>query len=123
VSWIVAYHVDYAEELKQESLAVREAVIAIVNLLAELGPQLSRPQCDTLKNSAYANMKELRFSLPDGEWRIAFAFDPNRQAILLVGGSKSGRPERRFYKGLIRIADMRYAEHLANLARETKEKQ
>ena len=61
-------------------------------------------------------MKELRFSLSDGEWRIAFAFDPERQAILLVGGSKSGVSERQFYRDLIRIADARFATHLATLA-------
>ena len=53
-------------------------------------------------------MKELRFTLADGEWRIAFAFDPERSAILLVGGSKSGVSEKRFYKDLIRVADERF---------------
>jgi len=57
-------------------------------------------------------MKELRFSLADGEWRIAFAFDPERCAILLVGGSKSGVSERQFYKDLIRVADARFTAHL-----------
>jgi hypothetical protein len=50
-------------------------------------------------------MKELRFTLPGGAWRIAFAFDPERQAILQVGGSKSGTKEKRFYRDLIRVAD------------------
>jgi hypothetical protein len=66
------------------------------------------PHCDTLKGSKYANMKELRFTLPDGEWRVAFAFDPERCAILLVGGSKSGVSEKQFYKDLIRVADARF---------------
>jgi hypothetical protein len=57
-------------------------------------------------------MKDLRFTLPDGEWRVAFAFDPERSAILLVGGSKSGVNEKRFYKDLIRVADARFAAHL-----------
>lgn len=63
-------------------------------------------------------MKELRFSLPDGAWRIAFAFDPERRAILLVGGSKSGRNERQFYRDLIRVADDRFTAHLAALAKD-----
>jgi hypothetical protein len=50
-------------------------------------------------------MKELRFSAADGEWRVAFAFDPRRSAILLVAGDKSGGSERRFYRQLIRKAD------------------
>ena len=57
-------------------------------------------------------MKELRFTLADGEWRIAFAFDPERRAILLVGGSKSGVSQRQFYKNLIRTADARFTAHL-----------
>jgi hypothetical protein len=60
-------------------------------------------------------MKELRFTLPDGEWRIAFAFDPERSAILLVGGSKSGTNERQFYKDLIWVADARFTAHLKTL--------
>jgi hypothetical protein len=57
-------------------------------------------------------MKELRFTLPDGEWRIAFAFDPRRRAILLVGGSKSGISQRHFYRDLIRLADGRFGAHV-----------
>jgi hypothetical protein len=57
-------------------------------------------------------MKELRFTLPDGEWRTAFAFDRERNAILLVGGSKSGMSEARFYRDLIRAADERFSTHL-----------
>jgi len=60
-------------------------------------------------------MKELRFTLRDGEWRIAFAFDPERCAILLIGGSKSGTSEKRFYKDLIRVADERFTNHLKTL--------
>jgi hypothetical protein len=60
-------------------------------------------------------MKELRFDLADGVWRIAFAFDPNRQAILLVGGSKSGVNEKRFYRDLIRVADERFNGHLKTM--------
>jgi len=60
-------------------------------------------------------MKELRFTLADGEWRVAFAFDPKRHAILLVGGSKSGTNEKRFYRELIRVADARFDKHLEGL--------
>jgi hypothetical protein len=71
-----------------------------------------------IKGSKHANMKELRFSLSDGEWRIAFAFDPRRQAILLVGGSKSGVSERQFYRDLIRVADARFDAHLKTLPKD-----
>jgi hypothetical protein len=84
-------------------------------LLAQFGPQLGRPRVDTLKGSKHTNMKELRFDAADGAWRVAFAFDPRRRAILLVAGDKSGGGEKRFYRRLITKADARYDAHLANL--------
>ena len=70
---------------------------------------------DTLKDARYSKMKELRFDAADGVWRIVFAFDPRRRAILLCGGDKSGVSEGRFYRGLIATADKRYAAHLAEI--------
>ena len=99
---------------------VRTEILALSLVLEEFGPQLGRPRADTLKGSRHANMKELRFSAADGEWRLAFAFDPKRRAILLVAGDKSGGSERRFYRELIRKADGRFDAHLARLKRERK---
>ena len=65
-----------------------------------------------MKDSRHANMKELRFDAQDGVWRVAFAFDPKRRAILLIAGDKSGGSERRFYRELIRRADGRFDAHL-----------
>ena len=56
-------------------------------------------------------MKELRFRADGGVWRIAFAFDRERAAILLVGGDKSGVGSGRFYKALIKRADARFDQH------------
>jgi hypothetical protein len=89
-------------------------------LLQQFGPQLGRPRVDTLNASRPANMKELRFSAADGEWRVAFAFDTKRKAILLVAGDKSGGSEKRFYKQLIARADDRFDAHLARLKKERK---
>jgi hypothetical protein len=57
-------------------------------------------------------MKELRFYADNGVWRIAYAFDPERQAVILVAGDKSGTNEKRFYKTLIKTADTRFDAHL-----------
>ena len=89
--------------------------------MQQFGPQLGWPRVDTLKDSRHANMKELRFSAADGEWRVAFAFDTKRKAILLVAGDKSGGSEKRFYRGLIRKADDRFEAHLARLKKEKRE--
>ncbi len=63
-------------------------------------------------------MKEMRFGAAGGEWRAAFAFDPAREAVLLVAGDKSGGSGRRFYRTLLRKADERFDRHLARLANE-----
>ena len=68
-----------------------------------------------MNGSKHANMKELRFEADGGVWRVAFAFDPRREAILLVAGDKSGGSEARFYRSLIKRADARYDAHLKAL--------
>ena len=97
-------------------------VIAKVELLKVLGPQLGRPHADTLNGSKYANMKELRGKTATAVLRVAFAFDPDRAAILLIGGDKSGINEKRFYKALIERADKLYDTHLDQLKRKQKGK-
>ncbi len=57
-------------------------------------------------------MKELRFSVNNGVWRVTFAFDLHRQAILLMAGNKSGVSEKRFYKQLIKKSDQRFDDHM-----------
>ena len=118
MEWDVRFDPAFAQEAKGFARTVQIEISALAGLLRQFGPQLRRPHCDTLKGSKHANMKELRFRLPDGEWRIAFAFDPARQAILLVGGSKSGVSERQFYRDLIRAADMRFDAHLRTLPKD-----
>ena len=96
-------------------------IIAKVELLKLLGPRLARPHADTLNGSKHANMKELRFAWNGQVWRVAFAFDPQRQAILLVGGDKGGVDQRRFYKRLLTVADARYDDHLGSLCQPKEE--
>jgi hypothetical protein len=112
MDWDVRFDPAFAAEAKKFARAVQLEIAALAGLLQRFGLQLGRPHCDTLKGSKHTNMKELRFTVSDGEWRIAFAFDPERRAILLVGGSKSGMNERQFYKDLIRVADARFTAHL-----------
>lgn len=118
MDWEVRFDPAFAAESRAFARAAQLEIAALAGLLRQFGPQLRRPHCDTLKGSKHANMKELRFTLPDGEWRVAFAFDVERQAILLVGGSKSGVSEKQFYRDLIRVADARFAAHL-KATRET----
>lgn len=90
-------------------------VFAAINALAEHGPTLPRPLADTLTGSAVKNLKELRpGSSGRSEVRILFAFDPTRQAVLLVAGDKA-REWTRWYQRAIPLAERRFAEHVAAL--------
>ena len=113
MSWVVEIADEFEPEFDALPREVQTEMLAFSRLLQQFGPQLGRPRVDTLKGSGHANMKELRFSAADGEWRVAFAFDPKRKAILLVAGDKSGVSERRFYRELIRKADELFEAHLA----------
>lgn len=119
-NWIVGLHPDFAEEVEAWMPDVRVEMLAQAGLLAKVGPGLGRPRVDTLNGSKHARMKELRFSAGGGEWRVAFAFDPDRQAVLLVGGDKSGVNQKRFYRSLVAKADARFDDHLAMLGQEKK---
>jgi len=87
-------------------------VMAKVELLKVLGPSLGRPHADTLNGSKHKNMKELRADTRESVLRIAFAFDPNRCAILLCAGNKAGVSTKRFYRRLIDCADRLFDAHL-----------
>ncbi len=118
MNWLVAFHPDFETEFDALLEEVQDELLAIASLLETFGPQLGRPHVDTLNGSQHTNMKELRFNAAGGVWRVAFAFDPERCAILLVAGDKSGGSEQRFYKQLIKKADRRFNQHLAQLKGE-----
>ncbi len=118
--WAVEIGDEFESEFDDLDDDVRMEILALARLLQQFGPQLGRPRVDTLSGSRHANMKELRLSAADGEWRIAFAFDTRRKAILLAAGDKSGGGEKRFYKQLIAKADERFDTHLARLEKRKR---
>ncbi|MGH3304621.1 MAG: type II toxin-antitoxin system RelE/ParE family toxin [Streptosporangiaceae bacterium] len=98
-----------------------QQVIAALRELRGSGPALGRPLADTVKGSRHKNMKELRpGSSGRSEIRILFAFDPARQAVLLVAGDKAGRWER-WYKRNVPLADDRFDEHLERMRKRRDE--
>jgi hypothetical protein len=115
MKWIVQFDTAFEPEFAALTEDVQDELLAHAKLLETFGPQLGRPRVDTLNGSKHANMKELRFAAADGVWRVAFAFDPKRRAILLVAGDKAGTSEKRFYRQLIKKADERFEEHLKRL--------
>lgn len=103
---------DWLDSLDDRSV---EQVIAAIRVLEERGPNLGRPLVDTVTASRHRNMKELRpGSSGRSELRVLFAFDPARQAILLVAGDKSGNWQR-WYKKNIPVADNSLDAHLNRL--------
>ncbi len=118
--WDIEISDEFEPEFDALHEDVQDEILAHAHLLQEYGPQLGRPRVDTVNGSRHANMKELRFHAADGVWRVAFAFDTRRHAILLVAGDKSDGSEKRFYDELIRKADKRFDTHLARLKKERK---
>ena len=110
MSWQVVMHLKFEKEFSELAEEVQDSIAKMSGMLAKFGPHLGRPFVDTLEGSKYANMKEFRFRENDGVWRVAFAFDQERQAVLLVAGNKSGIGQKHFYKELIRKADIRFKE-------------
>lgn len=95
-----------------------DLVAEAIDLLAEQGPALGRPLVDRIQASKFHNMKELRpGSSGSAEVRMLFAFDPQREAIFLIAGDKSGQWNK-WYQTAIPVADARFEEHLRNLKEE-----
>jgi len=90
VRWVVEIGDEFEPEFDSLHEDVQTEILALSRLLQQFGPLLGRPRVDTLKGSRHSNMKELRFSAADGEWRVAFAFDTKRKAIRLVAGAQIG---------------------------------
>jgi hypothetical protein len=95
--------------------AERISVAAKIDLLEEEGPSLGRPHADTLKGSRLPNLKELRVQHAGNPYRVIFAFDPRRTAILLLGGRKAGR---KWYKTAIPEAERLYEQYLEEIKEE-----
>jgi len=94
----------------------QDSVDQMVRLLQIRGPSLGRPHADLIQSSRHSNMKELRVQHAGRPYRVLFAFDPKRCAILLTGGDKTGND--RWYEEFVPIADRLYEEHLVALEKE-----
>ena len=113
-----SYIEDWLDGLDDETVA---HIFAALEVLEAEGPALGRPLVDTIKGTTYSNLKELRpASSGSTVVRILFAFDPKRNAIMLLGGDKSeGRSANRkwsgWYKQAIPAAEEIYEKHLREI--------
>ena len=116
MEWLVEYTDQFEEWWEGLTEDEQIDVDAKVRLLEQRGPALGRPHVDTIQGSRHPNMKELIVQHAGRPYRVLFAFDPRRCAILLIGGDKTGND--RWYEEHIPIADRLYDEHLETLRRE-----
>lgn len=104
-----SYDAWYQEQREDDKAVIRARAF----LLSEYGPNLGRPYADTLKGSKkLKNLKELRTQTEEHVFRVAYIFDPEQKGLLITGGDKKGKNEKKFYKDLIREAEQIYASYL-----------
>jgi hypothetical protein len=116
MKWEIEYTDEFENWWNTLSEAEQESIAVSVGLLEIMGPNLPRPHSDTVKDSRFKNMKELRTQHAGAPYRTLYAFDPRRTAILLLGGNKTG--DSNWYQTYIPIADKLFAEHLEQLKKK-----
>ena len=94
----------------------RISVAAKVDMLEQFGPNLKYPHSSGIESSRHRRMRELRIQHEGRPYRVFYAFDPRRVAIVLIGGDKTG--DDLFYERMVPIADDLYDEHIAELRSE-----
>lgn len=119
MAWDVEYTDEFGAWWNDLNEAEQEDTAFVVRLLEERGPQLGYPYSSSIERSNHGNMRELRVQHQGRPYRVLYAFDPRRTAILLIGGDKTGND--RWYEEYVPLADRLYEDHLAELARESEE--
>jgi hypothetical protein len=116
----MAWDIEYTDELGAWWSGLSESeqvsIDASVRLLEAKGPQLPFPHSSGINSSKHAHMRELRVQHEGRPYRLLYAFDPRRTAILLIGGDKTG--DKRWYEKTIPVADDLYDVHLSTLDTE-----
>jgi hypothetical protein len=110
MTWEIVFHREFEVWFFDLDVDVQTSIAMVLDVLEEQGATLGRPYVDTLKGSILTNMKELRVQHDGDPYRILFAFDPQRQAVLLVGGNKRG--DKRWYEVNIPIAERLFKDYL-----------
>lgn len=118
MSWEVEYVDEFEKWWNNLGDAEQESVDASVRLLEQMGPHLPFPHSSGVEGSKHGHMRELRVQHRGRPYRVLYAFDPRRMAILLLGGDKTGN--RRWYEINVPIADRLYDDHLKELRRKGK---
>ena len=118
MAWDIEYTQEFGEWWDLLSVDEQESVRASVVLLEEYGPTLGSPHSSGIATSKHTHMRELRIQHAGRPYRVLYAFDPLRTALLLIGGDKTG--DNRWYTVYVPVADRLYDDHLAALRKEGK---
>jgi hypothetical protein len=113
MAWDIEVTAEFKDWWNDLSVGEQESVTGVVGSLEERGPTLPSPISTGIKTSKHGHMRELRIQHGGRPYRILYAFDPNRTAILLLGGEKGG--DDRWYVVNVPKADKLYDDHLRNL--------
>ena len=116
----MAWEVEFSDEFGAwwEGLAAAEqkSVDFTVSLLQEVGPTLKMPHSSGVEMSRHRHMRELRIQHAGRPYRVLYAIDPRRAAMLLIGGDKTGND--RWYEEYVPLADSIYERYLREMANE-----
>ena len=111
------YNIEYTNEFGDwwDSLSEPEQidVAAVIFVLEKMGTKLGFPYSSQIKQSKHGHMRELRIQHNGQPYRVLYAFNPKRSAILLIGGNKKG--DNRWYKKIVPLADRLYEKHLQEM--------
>lgn len=110
---VVEYTDEFEEWWNTLTEAEQETVAAYVKMLEQKGAGLPFPYSSGINGTRHSHLRELRVQHRGQPYRVLYAFDPRRVAILLIGGKKTG--EDRWYKKYLPIADKLYDEHLIEI--------
>jgi hypothetical protein len=116
VAWDIEFTDTFGEWWEGLTLEEQDSIAMVVDLLEEYGPVLRRPYSDVVVMSKHPNMKELRIQHAGRPYRVLYAFDSRRTAVLLIGGEKTG--DNRWYEKFVPQADKLFDAHLAELESE-----
>jgi hypothetical protein len=116
LSWNVEFTDEFGDWWSCLSEEEQDDVDAVVSLLESKGPSLPFPYSSGISGSKHGHMRELRVQHGGEPYRVLYAFDPRRCAILLIGGNKTGQD--RWYESMVPRADRIYDEHLGQLKKE-----
>lgn len=116
MTWEVEFTDEFGDWWDALTSDEQVSIDASVRLLEAAGPRLPFPHSSGIAGSRYGHLRELRIQHAGQPYRILYAFDPRRAAILLVGGNKTGKD--RWYEEHIPVADRLYDEQLVALKKE-----